>query len=63
MNVARSSHPSLENIEVVQEAMTALARSTNSVPITRIEWFVVAFIMSQTIGNVAALILALRGHP
>jgi uncharacterized Rmd1/YagE family protein len=63
MSTTRSSQPSLENIDMAQEAMEALNRSTNRVPVTRIEWLVIAFIASQTIGNVAALILALRGHP
>lgn len=62
MSAARASQPSLQNIDAVQEAMTALSRSTNRVPITRIEWLVIAFIVSQTIGNVAMLIRAIRGH-
>ena len=48
------------------EAMTAISRATNAVPITRVEWLVITFIASQTIGNVGILLIAialLRGHP
>lgn len=48
-----------------REAMVALKRDTNRVPITRIEWLVIAFIASQTIGNAGLLLIAvalLRGH-
>ena len=33
--------------------MTAISRATNTVPIARVEWLAIAFIASQTIGNVA----------
>lgn len=49
-----------------REAMTAISRATNTVPVTRIEWLIVAFIASQTIGNVGSMLIAialLRGHP
>jgi uncharacterized Rmd1/YagE family protein len=63
MSTVRSSQPSIPTIDAVGEAMAALNRSTNHVPITRIEWLVIAFIASQTIGNAAMLITSLRGHP
>ena len=48
------------------EAMTAISRATNTVPVTRIEWLVALFIASQTVGNVGTLLIAialLKGHP
>ena len=55
----------LKNVKALDDAMKSLARSTNHVPVTRIEWLAIAFVASQTIGNLALLGIAialLRGH-
>mgnify|MGYP003510342275 CR=1 FL=1 len=55
-----------KNVHELRAAMTALARDTNAVPVRRIEWLAVAFIASQSVGNLALLGIAialLRGHP
>lgn len=55
----------LKNVKALDDAMKALAKSTNRVPLHRIEWLAVLFIFSQTIGNLALLGIAialLRGH-
>lgn len=44
-----------DNARAVADAMTAISRATNTVPITRIEWLVVAFIATQTVGSLALL--------
>ncbi len=54
-----------KNVHELRAAKRALAKDTNAAPMSRIEWFVVAFIASQTIGNIALLGIAyalLRGH-
>lgn len=55
-----------KNVHELRAAMAALKKDTNRTPVTRLEWFAVAFIVSQTIGNVGILLIAialLRGHP
>lgn len=54
-----------ENAHALRDAMTAISRATNTVPIHRVEWFAIAFIASQTIGNIGILLIAialLKGH-
>jgi len=56
----------VRNANAVRDAMESISRATNSIPIARIEWLAIAFIASQTIGNLALLGIAvalLRGHP
>lgn len=55
----------VKNVQALDEAMKALARTTNSVPFSRLERLAIAFVVSQTIGNLALLGIAmslLRGH-
>lgn len=64
-DLRESTRQSSHNLESVRDAMTAISKATNTVPITRIEWLAVCFICSQTIGNLALLGIAvalLRGH-
>lgn len=59
------SKKDVDNAQAVVDAMTAISRATNTVPLARVEWLVIAFIASQTIGNVGILLIAialLRGH-
>ncbi len=60
-----NTRDSVKNLESFSDAMLAIKKATNTVPMTRVEWFVIAFLASQTIGNVALLGIAialLRGH-
>lgn len=70
MSSARTIHVQTKkdaaNAQAVADAMSAISRATNTVPISRVEWFVAAFVASQTIGNVGILLIAialLKGHP
>lgn len=70
MNSARTirvqSKKDAANAQAVADAMSAISRATNTVPIHRLEWLGIAFIASQTIGNLALLGIAialLKGHP
>ncbi len=59
------SKKDVDNAHALRDAMTAISRATNTVPIARVEWLAIAFIASQTIGNVGILLIAvalLRGH-
>lgn len=62
MSTVRGTQPSIPTIDAVQEAMQALNRSTNRIPLTRLEWLAIAFIASDSIGNIAMLIRAMNGH-
>lgn len=65
INFTSNAKEQHEQVKLLDEAMKALAKSANIVPIARVEWLAIAFIASQTIGNVGILLIAvalLRGH-